>query len=405
MSKEERKIKYKQYILAIITLIIFTLIAALFVFGGVQGEKEQSNLQKIEITNPSEAVSLQDRWLAEAENKLDEIDKQRQDYKQTTNLFENRLNNIEQKFTENSTSNNPKNQQEIDALKQQIEEMRLEMDNLRSTNIVTKNQPYMQSNIDNNLGINNDNLMADISKIEEVKFKLQDDNNFLSNNKRDLKIYLPSGSYAPAIIISGVDASVGVNSQTDPRPVLFRITGEAVNAMHNNVKQKIDLSGCIVTGAASGDLSAEKIFVRLLKMSCAPEEGKIVETDIEGYASAKGKAGIRGEVVSREGDLVTKSFFAGLVGQVGSGVSQSLSTPIALPSGLTTQRPQINEIVGSGIGKGVNDSGNKIADYLIERAEQYQPVITIPSGIEVELVFHKGIYLDGRKLNNKEQNS
>ena len=39
--------------------------------------------------------------------------------------------------------------------------------------------------------------------------------------------YLPPNSYAPARVIVGVDAAAGVQSQTDPLPVVLRITGPA----------------------------------------------------------------------------------------------------------------------------------------------------------------------------------
>jgi conjugal transfer pilus assembly protein TraB len=34
-----------------------------------------------------------------------------------------------------------------------------------------------------------------------------------------------------------------------------------------------------------------------------------------------------------------------------------------------------------------------VSKYLIERAEQYQPVVEMPTGIEVEVVFLDGVYV------------
>ena len=45
--------------------------------------------------------------------------------------------------------------------------------------------------------------------------------------------YLPPNSYAPARVIVGVDASAGVTSQTDPLPVVLRITGPARSVVNN----------------------------------------------------------------------------------------------------------------------------------------------------------------------------
>jgi conjugal transfer pilus assembly protein TraB len=42
------------------------------------------------------------------------------------------------------------------------------------------------------------------------------------------------------------------------------------------------------------------------------------------------------------------------------------------------------------VGSGVSGAASMLADYYIKRAEQYQPVIEMPTGIEVELVFLAG---------------
>ena len=213
--------------------------------------------------------------------------------------------------------------------------------------------------------------------------------------------YLPSGSYVPAVVMSGIDASVGIKSQTNPRPVLFRITDEAKNAWFKGDKehQKIDLTGCVVTGAAEGDLSSERVFVNLVRMSCSREDEQVIETEVKGYVVSQGKAGIRGKVISREGDFITKSFLAGIIGGFGGGASQYFTTPASATMGgfTTTQRPEAGDILGQGLGKGVGKASDRLSKYLIDRAEQYQPVVSISSGLEVELVFHKGVYIDGRK--------
>ena len=36
-----------------------------------------------------------------------------------------------------------------------------------------------------------------------------------------------------------------------------------------------------------------------------------------------------------------------------------------------------------------------LADYYVKRAEQYQPVVEMPTGIEVELVFLSGFEIGG----------
>ena len=47
---------------------------------------------------------------------------------------------------------------------------------------------------------------------------------------KDLGSWLPAGSHAEAVVLAGVDASAGIASQGDPRPVLLRLTGPAYTA-------------------------------------------------------------------------------------------------------------------------------------------------------------------------------
>jgi conjugal transfer pilus assembly protein TraB len=80
--------------------------------------------------------------------------------------------------------------------------------------------------------------------------------------------YLPPNSFASAKVIVGVDASAGVNSQTDPLPVVLRVTGPARSVLQNGKLLTTKVQGCLINGAARGDLSSEKVYVKLQKMTC-----------------------------------------------------------------------------------------------------------------------------------------
>ena len=211
-------------------------------------------------------------------------------------------------------------------------------------------------------------------------------------------VWLPAGSHAEAVVLSGVDASAGVSSQGDPRPVLFRITGPAWTAAENGAAMQVDVAGCTVTGAAHGDLSSEKIYARLRTMTCAgPGFGTVIETDVAGFVAGSGKVGVRGPVVSREGALVEKAFLAGLVSSLGQGVSQAFQPQaVATGGGAALANSGLGDIGRAGLGSGAASAGQKVADYMIRRAEQYQPVIQLGAGTRVTLVFLEGARLDGQ---------
>ena len=224
---------------------------------------------------------------------------------------------------------------------------------------------------------------------------------------KPLGAYLPAGSHAEAIVIAGVDASAGVRSQGDPRPVLLRLTGPAHSAAEDGAARTVDIEGCTVTGAAYGDLSSEKVYVRVRTLTCAgAEPDTVIETEVAGFVAGTGKAGVRGPVVSREGDLVEKAFLAGLVSGLGEGVSQAFQPQAVATGGASAAvaNTALEDIGRAGLGAGAASAGQKVADYLIKRAEQYQPVIQLQAGTAVTVVFLEGAWLDGRGENREKPN-
>ena len=207
--------------------------------------------------------------------------------------------------------------------------------------------------------------------------------------------YLPPNSYAPARVIVGVDASTGVASQTDPLPVVLRITGPARSVMRGNELLSTDITGCLVNGAARGDLSAEKVYVQLVRMTCAQPGGRYAVSEVKGFIAFAGKSGVRGRVVSREGSLVSQALLAGIVGGFGRGFSANASGVFTGQVGANGQREALSptDILAGGIGQGAGEAADTVSRYLIERAEQYQPVVEMPTGIEVEIVFLDGVHV------------
>jgi conjugal transfer pilus assembly protein TraB len=128
-----------------------------------------------------------------------------------------------------------------------------------------------------------------------------------------LRNYIPAGSYVPAVVLSGADAATNVVDRENPTPVLFRVTGPAVTAGRGNRGAQVNIKGCTIQGSAIGDLSSERVKVRLISMTCLKRNGTVVEARVSGYMTGSGKAGVRGPVVSREGNLVSNAAIAGVL--------------------------------------------------------------------------------------------
>ena len=211
--------------------------------------------------------------------------------------------------------------------------------------------------------------------------------------------YVSAGSYAEAVVLAGADASAGVQSQGDPRPVLLRLTSPAYGAAADGVAETSGVEGCTVTAAAYGDLSSEKVYVRLQTMACVGDApGTVIETAVAGFVAGGGKAGVRGPVVSREGALVQKAFLSGVFSGFGQSVSQAFGPQAVLAGGgaATIGNQDLGDMGRAGLGAGVGTAGQEVSDYLIRRAEQYQPVIQLAAGTPVTVVFLEGAWLDGR---------
>lgn len=202
--------------------------------------------------------------------------------------------------------------------------------------------------------------------------------------------YLPPNSIAKATVVVGVDATTNTRSQSDPLPVLLRVTGPARSVYGQGKLLATRVQGCMVNGAAYGDLSSEKVYVKLQRMTCAQPGGRFAVSEVKGFIAFGGKVGVRGRVVSREGGLTTQAFIAGLFGGVGNAFQGANQIPRIANEPVL---PSAQDVGIQAIGGGAANAGNTLSEYLIERAEQYQPVVEMPTGAEVEVVFLDGTFI------------
>jgi len=214
--------------------------------------------------------------------------------------------------------------------------------------------------------------------------------------------YVPPNAYVTAKVLVGVDSAAGVAASADPKPVMFRLTGPAISVGSDGRYQSTDIRGCLVNGAAYGELSSEKVYIKLQRITCPLGNNKFSVATVEGYVSQRGKAGVRGKVVERAGGLTARAAVAGTLQGLGTSLSQNLNRSVgglnssAGASGLlSTEKLSGSEIAQGAVGGGVSNASSMLADYYIKRAEQYQPVIEMPTGISVEIVFLSGFQVRG----------
>ena len=412
--------KKRQTIRAGLAIMVVALLGCVIIsFRNNNTKLYDKKETKIDFSDVKGKGKLEDTWMDRSEMDIKELKDQITEQKKDKDELQQKLDNLISEVSESTKKNQEQFQSQIEQLRKEKNDGK-PLDNAKPQprrNQKSNGQdqalidPFGRAgggdgNINGSMDGNNSggNFDESINQGESYPESRQIDlvNFYSDQEKRSFSLdhYLPAGSYVKAVLISSVDASVGISSQSDPRPVLFRIVSEAKSVVDKDKQLTTNIKGCTVTGAASADLSSERAYTRLLKMTCPDGDGGVIESDVEGYAAdgSDGKAGLAGRKITREGDLVAKSFFAGLVGGFGSALSQKVAPPLSFSNGLTTQNALSTEDVAkAGLGKGISTSSDRLSNYLIDRAEQYQPVISIASGKEAELVFISGSYLDGRK--------
>lgn len=216
-----------------------------------------------------------------------------------------------------------------------------------------------------------------------------------SRGQKPLKTFdntIPAGTFSKAVLIGGVDASTSIHAANDPRPILLRLID------HGNLPRQFrsDICDCHVLAATYGDISSERVYMRLEKLTCVERRtGEVLEMNVTGYVAGEdGRAGLRGRLVDRAGESVRNAAVGGFIGGMAGFLSQSANNPVtySLQSGLSQTNPlSSGEILKQGASKGATTAMEKYADFYIKRAEQMQPVISVEAGRIADIVFTQGV--------------
>jgi conjugal transfer pilus assembly protein TraB len=206
---------------------------------------------------------------------------------------------------------------------------------------------------------------------------------------RDTRHYLPSGSFARALLLGGLDAPTGGQAQRDPQPVLLQLLDHAVLPNHFRGRVK----SCMVVGAGYGDVSAERAYIRTEALSCITRDGTAIDVPVKGYVTGEdGKAGLRGRLVSKQGQILANALLAGVASGIGSAFQQNATTLSVSPLG-STSTVEPSKQLEAGLGTGVGKALDRLAQYYISLAEKVFPVIEVDAGRTVDVVITQGVSL------------
>ena len=199
--------------------------------------------------------------------------------------------------------------------------------------------------------------------------------------------YIPAGTFMRGVLLAGLDAPTGGQAQQNPHPVIIEVMDMA--SLPNRFKA--DYKNCRFTANGAGDLSSERAYIRLDRLSCISEDGGALDIGVKGYiADQTGKAGVRGRLVSKQGQVLANALVAGVASGIGTAFAQSSMATSTSALG-STQTIKDGEQLQAGIGTGVGNALQQLSKYYISLAEKMFPIIEIDAGQPVDIVITKGV--------------
>ena len=215
------------------------------------------------------------------------------------------------------------------------------------------------------------------------------------HKKRNVKEYITSGSFARGVLLTGVVVGTGSNASSNPEPLMIRLTDAgrfSKGLLTEQIKEAILIGDC------SGDLASERARCRLQTLSLENMKGEIIERSVQGWIVGEdGRNGVKGIVVDKSSDMLRMAMLNGVLGGMSKFFQGQATKGIFPVSPITGGQNALSSIstLKGGVATGAGDAFGKMADFVMERFNSMSPQIVIASGREVDVVFRKGVDLNG----------
>lgn len=206
--------------------------------------------------------------------------------------------------------------------------------------------------------------------------------------------YLPMGANFEGVLLNGMDAPTSGATKQNPVPALIRLDTDAI--LPN--RHRYDVRECFSMVTGFGVLSTERAQLQTVSISCIKNDGSVVESKMEGYVVGEdGKVGLRGRLVSRQGQLLAKSFATGFFSALGQSLAPTSVPQLNVAPGGTQQfqLPNLGAAGASAAAQGLVNSTKVLADFYLSMAKEMFPIIEIDAMRRVSIVLVKGVELGG----------
>ncbi len=390
-EQDTSKTVKKKQISILLFAVLFILGVVYFLFSGfskvTQGKEVTEKSKRVVI---GDLVSEKDIWAARLEGQVLKMAEIAQNFKQQNDLQEQRLKNLEDALISKEKTKGKgfeKGEEKSDPVKPTTKTVSSMGFNTSSISQATsQHSPAIQNTFPHGgKSIPSEKGMPPLKKI--LHFSTGTQNPF--HNAND---YVVAGTYAKAVLTSGVVASTSISAQGNPQPIMMRL-GD-----HGNLPRgwKSKLKDAVMIGSCYGDLSSERAMCRIHSLSFVEANGRTVEKQVEGWIIGEdGSPGLRGLVVDRAGKVVREAFVAGMLSGMSNffkSSAQSSVFPVS-PFGQTNAL-KTDDVLKSGAAQGASNALEKLADFSIKRAEAMSPVLVVHPGRVVDVVFKKGFNLN-----------
>ncbi|RMD67937.1 MAG: hypothetical protein D6819_10575 [Gammaproteobacteria bacterium] len=202
--------------------------------------------------------------------------------------------------------------------------------------------------------------------------------------------WLPAGSMIQGVLLNGMDAPSSATAVKNPTPALIRVKREAV--LPN--RYRMDVKECFIIASGYGVMSSERAIMRTESLTCIRRDGRAIEAPLEGYVIGEdGKVGMRGRLVTKQGQMIARSLVAGVLSGLGKSLTpQSLVGVNINPSSGTieTQQPALSTVLQGGAYQGVGTALDGVAKFYLDMAKEMFPVIEVDAGRKITVVVIRG---------------
>lgn len=208
----------------------------------------------------------------------------------------------------------------------------------------------------------------------------------------DAVAYIPAGSILTGTIITGADFPTSKGAMENPTPTLIRLQKEAI--LPNRYRS--DIRECFLLVGGRGELASERAKLRGEMLSCVRQDGAVIETKLNSYVAGEdGKEGIKGRLVSKQGQMIARSLVAGFASGMSEAFDYDPVPVIATDASNNTQYQQnfSSDAMKGGFAKGASTALERVADFYMDLAEEMFPVVEINAGRQVDVVVISGTRL------------